>query len=57
MRPRRPARLRQRRDIGLPFPEGVQQREPGAVAEQRQDLGGERELFLAGGARMRMVRR
>ena len=37
-----------------PRGQGVQQGQPGAVAEQGEQLGGEGELLLAGGARMRI---
>lgn len=54
-RPGRSARLREGRDVGLSPGQGVEEGEAGAVAEQGEDLGGQGELFLAGGARVRIV--
>jgi hypothetical protein len=56
-RARGPARLGERRDIGLLAGQRVQEGEPGAVAQEGEEFGGERELFLAGGSRMRIMRR
>lgn len=53
----RPARLREGRDIGLSPGQCVQQGEPGPVPQEGEEFGGERELFLAGAARVRIVRR
>jgi hypothetical protein len=51
------AHLGERADVGLPRDQGMQQGEPGAVTEQGEEFGGERELFLARGARVRKMRR
>lgn len=42
------ARLREGGDVGLAAGQGVEQRETGAVAQEGEEFGGERELFLAG---------
>ena len=55
--PGRAAGLGERGDIGLAAGQGVQQGQPGAVAEQGEQLRREREVLLAGCARVLIVRR
>jgi hypothetical protein len=51
------ARLGERRDIGFSPGQGVQEGEAGPVAQEGEEFGGERELSLARGTRMRIMRR
>ncbi len=54
--PGRVARLGEGGDVGLAGGQGVQQGQAGAVAEQGEEFGGQRELLLARCARVRIVR-